>query len=146
MRDPRDRHSPAEHRLLEEINVTPFIDVMLVLLVIFMVAAPLMASGVPLSLPKISVTAPPPAGKPLVVSIDKEGRVFVGQDETAPDALTEKLKAALDAEPPPVVYVRGDRDLAYEKVMDLIARLGAAGASRLSLLGEGQTPPEGAPR
>ncbi len=145
MRDRHDRHGPPP-ALLADINVTPFIDVMLVLLIVFMVAAPLMASGVPLTLPKLLVSAPPPPGKPVVVSIDKDGRIFVGRDEVALAQLPGRLAdlTRRDAAPPvadPVVYVRGDKALDYGRVLELLSALGAAGLTRLSLLADGQPPP-----
>ncbi len=132
-------------RLLADINVTPFIDVMLVLLIIFMVAAPLMMVGVPLKLPKSSaekLSAPTP---PLVISMDKDGNTFVGEEQIEMDALPRHLAARIKDDPDRVVYVRGDKDLGYGRIMDLLGKLGASGITRLSLLAEGSAPALPAP-
>lgn len=128
---------PDEAGLLAEINVTPFIDVMLVLLIIFMVAAPLMMAGVPLNLPKAAATPLPQAQGPLVVSMDRQGKVFLGQEEVASGALGPRLAQALAGEPGRSVQVRCDKGLEYGRIMDLLSRLGQAGASRILLVSEG---------
>ncbi len=137
--DPFTQGDGNAPRLLSEINVTPFIDVMLVLLIIFMVAAPLMMVGVPLKLPKTAAQTATPAKPPLVVSLDKEGRLFVGADESSLEKLPEALAPLIRAEPETVVHVRADSSLDYGKVMDLLGRIGAGGVTRLSLVAEGRT-------
>ncbi|CAH2598888.1 Biopolymer transport protein ExbD [Rhodovastum atsumiense] len=123
-------------RLQSEINVTPFIDVMLVLLVIFMVAAPLMAlSGVKLQLPRTQAAAVAPA-QPLVVSMDRTGAVFVGDQPVNLADLPAHLAGRVAAEPDLVVHVRSDRDLAYGQVMELLARIGQGGVTKLLLVAE----------
>lgn len=128
---------PDEAGLLAEINVTPFIDVMLVLLIIFMVAAPLMMAGVPLNLPKAAAAPLPQAQGPLVVSMDRQGKVFLGQEEVASGTLGPRLAQALAGEPGRPVQVRCDKGLEYGRIMDLLSRLGQAGASRILLVSEG---------
>lgn len=123
-------------RLLSEINVTPFIDVMLVLLIIFMVTAPLMMAGVPLKLPKASAASVSPPHKPVVVSLDKDGRLFVGEDTTSLESLSARLTTMVKDDPELVVYVRADKSIDYGRVVELFAKIGGSGVSRLSLLTE----------
>ena len=138
-----DRHG-SPPRLLSEINVTPFIDVMLVLLIIFMVAAPLMMVGVPLKLPKTAAQTIAQPHKPVVVSLDKDGHLFLGQDEASLDKLPERLAALVKSDPELVVYVRADKMIDYGRIMDLLGKVGAGGVVRLSLVAEGQPLPGGA--
>jgi TolR protein len=126
---------------IAEINVTPMVDVMLVLLIIFMVAAPLMMSGVPLQLPKTAATTIDKPHDPVIISIDRNGQVFVGSDAVAADALQGKLAAMAAADPAQVVYVRGDRSLTYGRIMQIMGVVSSAGFSRVSLLAEQQLPP-----
>jgi biopolymer transport protein ExbD len=119
-----------------EINVTPFIDVMLVLLIIFMVTAPLMAAGVPLKLPKTSAAALTPPKDPIVVSMDQDGRMYIGDEAVAEEALSARLTSLAAADPGRTVFVRCDRNLDYGRVMDLLGRVGACGVSSLSLLSQ----------
>jgi biopolymer transport protein TolR len=133
----RTRHMP-----MSEINVTPFVDVMLVLLIIFMVAAPLLTAGVPLDLPQAKGRPIEAQQKePVVVSVTKDGRIFLGQeDKTAVklDELAPKLKAVAQArggddEP---IFVRGDRATEYGMVARVMARIKEAGFRKLSLVTE----------
>ena len=121
---------------LAEINVTPMVDVMLVLLVIFMVAAPLLTVGVPIDLPKSSaaqVTAPQ---QPLVVSINKDGETFIGDDKAMGDDLKTQLGELASQDPTRIVYVRGDRGIEYGTLMDLLSEVNSAGFAKVSLLAE----------
>ncbi|MFZ2005483.1 MAG: biopolymer transporter ExbD [Stellaceae bacterium] len=121
---------------LAEINVTPMVDVMLVLLVIFMVAAPLLTVGVPINLPKSSaaqVTAPQ---QPLIVSINKAGETFIGDDKALGDDLKKQLGELATQDPTRIVYVRGDREIEYGTLMDLLGEVNSAGFAKVSLLAE----------
>lgn len=137
--DPRSEDSGAP-RLLSEINVTPFIDVMLVLLVIFMVIAPLLIVGIPLKLPKVTAPAIAQVHKPVIVSMNKDGNLFIGDDEVAVEAMPRRVAALIKDDPQQVVYVRADRGIDYGRVMDLLGKIGAAGVARVSLVAEGQQP------
>lgn len=140
LREPAE-FNPLEGRgLLAEINVTPFIDVMLVLLIIFMVAAPLMLTGVPLKLPKSSAQTIAQPTKPAVISLDRDGHLFLGDQSLDEGHLAAALAPLLKDGADAVIYVRADRALDYGKVMDVLGKLGQAGASRLSLVAEGQSP------
>ncbi len=137
----RRRHGNAP---MSEINVTPFVDVMLVLLIIFMVAAPLLAGGVPLDLPQAKSTQLDGGNKePVVVSIAKDGRIYLGQQDKESiklDDLGAKLKAVMTARGPgsneDAIFVRGDRTVDYGTVARVMARIKEAGFRKLSLVTE----------
>ena len=121
---------------LAEINVTPMVDVMLVLLVIFMVAAPLLTVGVPVNLPKTSAAEVTQPQKPIVVSINHDGDTFIGDAAVGATDLKPRLDALAAEDPSRVVYVRGDRDIPYARVMDLLGLVNRAGFGKVSLLAE----------
>ena len=121
-----------------EINVTPFIDVMLVLLIIFMVTAPLMMAGVPLTLPKTAAAALTPPKEPIVISLDKEGRLYLGDEAVADEEMAARLTELVAVDPGRTVFVRCDKALDYGRVMELLGRVGACGVASLSLVAEGQ--------
>lgn len=130
------------HAPMSEINVTPFVDVMLVLLIIFMVAAPLLTAGVPLDLPQASGTPLQAQQKePIVVSVTKEGQIFLGEEDKSAVALEDigaKLKAIAKSrggtnEP---IFVRGDKAVSYGVVARVMARIKDAGFRKLSLVTE----------
>ncbi len=124
------------YRPLAEINVTPLVDVMLVLLIVFMVAAPLMMAGVPVELPKTSAERLGQPKEPLIVSIDRTGAVFLGDSAVPPDELGATLAGLVAADPQRVVYVRGDRTIAYGEVMRLMGTISAAGFTKVLLIAE----------
>ena len=126
-----DRYAP-----LAEINVTPMVDVMLVLLVIFMVAAPLLTVGVPIDLPKTSAAQVTEPQQPLVVSMNQAGETFIGDNAVGGDDLKAQLAALAAADPTRIVYVRGDRTIEYGKLMDLLGLVNTAGFAKVSLLAE----------
>src|SRR5580704_11827113 len=126
---------PGEERYmpLAEINVTPMVDVMLVLLVIFMVAAPLLTVGVPIDLPKTSAAEVTEPHKPIVVSMNAGGEYFIGDNKVAADDLKAALVALAQGDPTRIVYVRGDRTIEYGKLMDLLGLVNTAGFAKVSL-------------
>ncbi len=129
---------------LSEINVVPYIDVMLVLLVIFMITAPLLTQGVEVKLPQASAKSlPPDKDLPLIVSVDHEGRYYFNQASQPQKAISEKalfyrvaalLKLAKQHQKPQSVYVKGDKSVAYSKVVNLMALLQKAGAVDVGLM------------
>ncbi|MFU2208095.1 MAG: ExbD/TolR family protein [Desulfovibrionaceae bacterium] len=135
---PLDASGGAEQGagLNAEINVTPFIDVMLVLLIIFMVTAPLMMAGVPLRLPKTTASSLAQPKEPIVVSMDKDGRMYLGDEAVAEDAMAARLTEMVTTDPGRTVFVRCDRSLDYGRVMELLGRMGGCGVSSLSLVSE----------
>lgn len=127
----RSRRQP-----LAEINVTPFVDVMLVLLIVFMVTAPLLTVGVPVELPKTEAAQLVDRDEPLIVSVDVEGKIFLQEQERSLETLIATLQAVRAERPDAVVYVRGDRTIAYGQVMSVMGALVAAGVTKLSLVAE----------
>jgi biopolymer transport protein TolR len=129
---------------MAEINVTPLVDVMLVLLIIFMVTAPLLTAGVSVNLPDSRAKAVDQDQEPVAISIDEAGAVFVGEQAVAPDALPGQLQAiaarAVDGRPPQIL-LRADRSLDYGRVMRVMGELNRAGLTRVALVttqGEGR--------
>jgi TolR protein len=133
---------PGEERYtpFAEINVTPMVDVMLVLLVIFMVAAPLLTVGVPINLPKTTAAEVTEPQKPVIVSMNAQGEYFIGDDKVATDDLKSRLAALALEDPARIVYVRGDRIIEYGKLMDLLGLVNAAGFAKVSLIAEAAKP------
>jgi TolR protein len=124
---------------MSEINVTPFVDVMLVLLIIFMVAAPMMMVGVPVQLPQTSAQRIAQTAPPVVITVARDGRVFLRQEEVAEADLAARIRSLREAEANDApVYVRSDRSVAYGDVMRVMGRVTAAGVARVSLIAEGE--------
>jgi biopolymer transport protein TolR len=126
----------ARKRPLSEINVTPLVDVMLVLLIIFMISAPLLTVGVPVELPKTEASAVETEKPPVTVSIDRDGTIFVQRDETAFDALIQRVgDAAGETEREDLsVFVRADGRAPYQAVARVMARLSASGFTKINLI------------
>ena len=124
---------------MAEMNVTPLVDVMLVLLIVFMVAAPMMMVGVPVQLPRTSAARVAHTAPPVVVTVGRDGRLFLGRDAVTEAELGAKLTSlrAQTANDAPV-YVRGDRSVPYGDVMRVMGRVSAAGVARVSLIAEGE--------
>jgi len=126
----------GEYKPLAEINVTPFVDVMLVLLIVFMVAAPLMVQGVPVDLPKTSATKIAKVQKPMVVTLAPDGNVYIRDEQVDRSRLVSRLMAMRSDEGDSVVYVRADRTVPYGEVMEILGRVGETGYHRVSLLSQ----------
>ncbi len=138
------RQSKFLRKPMSEINVTPFVDVMLVLLIVFMVTAPLLSVGVPVDLPKTRAATLNDTTEPLVVSINKKGVVYVQQKPVTMAQLVPRLVAVTDAKPDTKIFVRGDRLIEYGMVMEVMGRISAAGFKKVSLLAE--LPKPGTPK
>jgi biopolymer transport protein TolR len=121
---------------MAEINVTPLVDVMLVLLIIFMVTAPLLTAGVPVNLPDSRAKAVEQDREPVQISIDEAGRVFVDKDEVSNAALPARLEAVAKGggAGPPQIYLRADRTQNYGRVMRVMGELNRAGLNRVALV------------
>ena len=126
----RGRH----HSLMSEINVTPFVDVMLVLLIIFMVAAPLLTVGVPIDLPETRANAMNPETQPITISVNENGQIFLQETEIPLDEVVAKLSAIATTGYEERIYVRGDKTTNYGTVMQVMARIQAAGYTRIGLV------------
>ena len=125
--------------VMSEINVTPFVDVMLVLLIVFMVSAPLLTVGVPIDLPQSQAKALEQNNEPLTISVNNQSQIFLQNDEIKLDDLLPKLKAIIDARggtSNDLIYIRGDRTVAYGMMMRVMGRISSAGYHRIALITE----------
>lgn len=127
--------------VLSEINVTPFVDVMLVLLVVFVVSAPLMVGGVPVDLPRTAAPRLAARPDPVVVTLDGAGRIFVRDEAVAEEELAGRLGPTARAAPDAVLYIRADGAIPYRRVVEVMGIAAAAGFGRASLLAEGAPAP-----
>ena len=130
------RYRRHAYRPMSEINVTPMVDVMLVLLIIFMVAAPLLTVGVPVDLPKTAAATINDQDEPLVISIDKEGKLFLQDTEIPLESLVPRLNAITNNKPDTRVYVRGDRAIDYGRIMEVMGTVSSAGFTKVALIAE----------
>jgi biopolymer transport protein TolR len=132
------RSRRARRVVMSEINVTPMVDVMLVLLIVFMVSAPLLTVGVPIDLPQSQAKSLDQDKEPLAISVNNEGKVFLQNSEIKLDDLVAKLKAVTEARGglDERIYVRGDKKVDYGTVMRVMGRLSAAGFRRVALVTE----------
>lgn len=121
---------------MSQINVTPLVDVMLVLLIIFMVTAPMMQQGVQVNLPKAETKAMTAQDEAVVVSIDRAGKVFVNSTEVASGDLTAKLTAMVSNRAKKEVFLKADRDVPYGQVVKTMAEIKGAGIERLGMVTE----------
>lgn len=120
---------------INEINMTPFIDVVLVLLIVFMVTAPLMTVGVQVDLPKTQAKALTEDKQPLVVSINAAGDIFIMDMQTTLDGLAPKLQAITENNHETKIYIRGDTTVSYGQIMQIMGLINAAGFSKVALIG-----------
>jgi biopolymer transport protein TolR len=126
---------------MADINVTPLVDVMLVLLIIFMVTAPLLVAGVPVDLPDAKAQSLPQDQSPIQISLDGDGRIFVDRMELATAALPAKLAALREARSDDArIYVRADRRLDYGRVMAIVGAVNAAGFKKVALVTDSSAP------
>jgi biopolymer transport protein TolR len=132
----RRRRGVPRYGAMAEINMTPFIDVMLVLLIIFMVAAPLLATGVPIDLPETKASALNIDQKPVSVAIDEKGELFLMDQPVRMDELVARLQAAAKAGFDERIYVRGSRAVNYGRVAEVMSLITAAGYKKVALVTE----------
>src|SRR4051794_10506884 len=116
----RGRARGGRYRPMSEINVTPLVDVMLVLLIVFMVGAPLLTVGVPVDLPQTQAPAINEQKEPLVVTVNAEGKIYLQETEVAADALVPRLQAITNNNPSASIYVRGDKAINYGRVLEVM--------------------------
>ncbi len=141
----------SRYKPLAEINVTPLVDVMLVLLIIFMVTAPLMTTGVTVDLPKTNAQPIANDSQPLTVSIRANGDIFLQEEPVKLPEVVEKLRAIGQNNPDRRIFVRGDKDLPYGRIMEVMGTITQGGFTHVALLAEqtgaprSPTPPPGAP-
>ena len=119
---------------MSEINVTPFVDVMLVLLIVFMVTAPLLTVGVPVDLPKVKASALTDQKDPIEITIKLDGTLYLGESEVEVENLISRLNAISDQNTEARIYVRGDRVVAYGRIMEIMSLISSAGYIKVALV------------
>jgi biopolymer transport protein TolR len=133
------RHGRSRHGSMSDINVTPFVDVMLVLLIVFMVSAPLLTVGVPVELPQSQANALTDPDEPIVVTMNGEGKIFVQETEVELERVVPLLQAVSENNPDIRVFVRGDKSLPYGDVMQVMGVINTAGFRHVALVTETPT-------
>ncbi len=121
---------------MSEINVTPFVDVMLVLLIIFMVTAPLLTVGVQVDLPETSADSLPEEQEPLTLTINSKGEIFIQEAKVEIDSLTAKILAVSKNRTDTRIYVRGDKAINYGRVLEIMGMLSGSGFTKVALISE----------
>jgi biopolymer transport protein TolR len=129
--------SNKKRKVMSEINVTPFVDVMLVLLIIFMVTAPMLVTGVNVDLPQASTSPVSAQEEPLTVSIDKSDKIYLMNSEINKKDLVAKLKNILDEKKESRIFVRADKRSNYGYVMEIMGKISQAGFKKISLITDG---------
>ena len=141
------RHKRRRYRPMAEINVTPFVDVMLVLLIVFMVTAPLLTVGVPIDLPRTRAQALSQPEEPLVLSVTAAGEIYIQDTTVELDNLVPRLLAITGNKPDTRIYLRGDRKINYGRIMEVMGTVNVAGFTRVALIAElpdkGKPAPDG---
>lgn len=131
----RGRRTGGTYRAMADINVTPFVDVMLVLLIVFMVSAPLLTAGVPVDLPnskaKVMQTED---NKPIEISFDLQGKIYIAETEVQADALVSILQPMMEGDEERRIYIRADQGIEYGKVMNVLGLLNSAGFAKVALI------------
>jgi biopolymer transport protein TolR len=134
------RGGRRSYRPMSEINVTPFVDVMLVLLIIFMITAPLLTVGVQVDLPKTSAKSIAGKDEPLTITVKKEGQIYLQETELELDALAPRLQAITGNNPDVRIFVRGDKAVNYGLVMEVMGTINRAGFKKVALITEQKLP------
>ena len=119
---------------MSEINVTPFVDVMLVLLIVFMVTAPLLTVGIPVDLPKVKSSALTDQKDPLEITVKLGGEIFLGESKVEVENLIPRLNAITELNKEARIYVRGDRVVAYGRIMEIMSLVNSAGYIKVALV------------
>ena len=119
---------------MSEINVTPFVDVMLVLLIVFMVTAPLLTVGIPVDLPKVKASALTDKKDPIEITVNLEGEVYIGESLVEVDNLIPRINAITEQNTEARIYIRGDRVVAYGRVMEIMSIINSAGYIKVALI------------
>ena len=119
---------------MSEINVTPFVDVMLVLLIVFMVTAPLLTVGIPVDLPKVKATALTDQKDPIEITVNLEGEVYIGESLVEVENLISRINAITEQNTEARIYIRGDRVVAYGRVLEIMSIINSAGYVKVALI------------
>ncbi len=136
---PNNRRRIRKNSPISDINVTPFVDVMLVLLIVFMVTAPLLTVGVPIELPKTDAKQMGEESEPLTITLDKEGNIYIQEMEIAFSELGEKLEAIGMGNYDQKIYINGDKNINYEMLMKVMAKINSAGYTSIGLVTDIET-------
>ena len=131
---PNNRRRSRGNSPISDINVTPLVDVMLVLLIVFMVTAPLLTVGVPIELPKTTAKQMMDENEPLTITIDKNSKIYIQELEVDFDELTEKLEAIGQSNYDQKIYINGDKDISYEVLMKVMAKISSSGYTSIGLV------------
>ena len=131
---PNNRRRSRGNSPISDINVTPLVDVMLVLLIVFMVTAPLLTVGVPIELPKTAAKQMTDESEPLTITIDKNSKIYIQELEVDFDELTEKLEAIGQSNYDQKIYINGDKDISYEVLMKVMAKISSSGYTSIGLV------------
>ncbi len=123
-----------DSKIMSEINVTPFVDVMLVLLIIFMITAPLMKTGVEIELPEVNTPNIPENDEPLIVSINKDNEIFLSEKKISNENLKSKLTAIKNANPKVKLFIKADKVVSYQNLMDVMKQIIDSNITNISLI------------
>ncbi len=125
---------------MSEINVTPFVDVMLVLLIVFMVTAPLLTVGIKVDLPKVKATALTDIKDPIEITVKLDGEVYIGESKVEVENLIPRLNAITEQNTEARIYIRGDRVVAYGRIMEIMSIINSAGYIKVALITQNLDP------
>jgi biopolymer transport protein TolR len=145
------RRGGGRYEPVADINITPFVDVMLVLLIVFMITAPMLAAGMLIDLPKAKSARPLDPREPVIVTIGKDGKLYVGRDEVSRATLTAAVRAKLGDDQNRQIYVRGDREVIYGEIIAVMDQLALNGLVKMALVASASSatavpPPEATAR
>ena len=129
-----NKRKKQRYTQMSEINVTPFVDVMLVLLIVFMVTAPLLTVGIKVDLPKVEATALTDIKDPVEITVNLEGDIYIGESKVEVENLIPRLNAITEQNTEARIYVRGDRVVAYGRIMEIMAMINSAGYIKVALI------------
>ena len=128
------KNKRRKYTQMSEINVTPFVDVMLVLLIVFMVTAPLLTVGIPVDLPKVKATALTDQKDPIEITVNLKGEVYIGESLVDVENLIPRINAITEQNTEARIYIRGDRVVAYGRVMEIMSIINSAGYVKVALI------------
>jgi biopolymer transport protein TolR len=126
----------GRRRLMSEINVTPMVDVMLVLLIIFMITSPMLVAGIEVDLPETKSSPMSGQDKPLVISINKKGEIFITETKIPAEELVSKLENITKEKKDTRIFVKGDKNLSYGKIVEIMAEIHNAGFTKVALISD----------
>jgi len=129
-----NKRKKQRYTQMSEINVTPFVDVMLVLLIVFMVTAPLLTVGIKVDLPKVKATALTDIKDPIEITVKLDGEVYIGESKVEVENLIPRLNAITEQNTEARIYIRGDRVVAYGRIMEIMSIINSAGYTKVALI------------